>query len=72
MKLRDIFINMESLNLDQIHICIPNKYTVILGKPQKKVILLMAGPLRGGGGCKGPAIKEKITFFGTLKKNITI
>ena len=25
-------------------------YTYILGKPQKKVIFLVAGPLRGGGG----------------------
>ena len=29
-----------------------------LGKPQKKILLLMAGPLRGGG-VKGQAIKEK-------------
>ena len=29
----------------------------------------MAGPLRGeGGGGKGPAIKDQITFFGTFKK----
>ena len=26
---------------------------ISLGKPQKKVLLLMSGPLRGGGG-KGP------------------
>ena len=32
-----------------------------LGKPRKKVIFLMAGSLRGGGG-KGPAITKKITF----------
>ena len=28
----------------------------------------MAEPLRGGGGVKGRAIKEKITFFGELKR----
>ena len=39
------------------------KYQVTdLGKPQKKVLLLMAGPLKGGWG----VIKEKITFFGTF------
>ena len=37
---------------------------VRLGKPQKKVLLLMAGPLRGGG--KGWAIIEKKTFFWNL------
>ena len=26
----------------------------------------MSGPLRGGGGVKGRAIKEKIKFFGTF------
>ena len=31
-----------------------------LGKPQKKVHPLVAGPLRGG---KGRAFKEKITFL---------
>ena len=31
--------------------------------PQKKVLLLMAGPLRGGGGVKDKAIKEKRTFL---------
>ena len=37
-----------------------------LGKPQKKVLLLMAGPLRGGE-VKGRAIKEKKTFFPTFQ-----
>ena len=32
----------------------------------KKVLFLMAGPLRGGGG--GRAVKEKNTFFGTFLK----
>ena len=40
-----------------------------LGKPQKKVLFLMAGPLRGRGGGEGPAIKEKIAF---LKKFVAI
>ena len=35
------------------------------GKPQKKVLLLMAGTLRGGG-VKGQAITEKNNFFGTF------
>ena len=35
------------------------KYQVTdLGKPQKKVLLLMAGPLKGGGGGKWPAVKN--------------
>ena len=34
----------------------------------KKVLLLMAGPLRGGGDGKKPAIKKKITFFLLFKK----
>ena len=38
-----------------------------LRKPQKNKKLLMAGPLRGGGGGKGPSIKEKKTFFELLK-----
>ena len=33
------------------------------GKPQKKVIFLVAGPLRGGGGLNGCATKEKSTFL---------
>ena len=37
-----------------------------LGKPQKKVHPLVAGPLRGGGGGKGRAIKEKRTFLKTF------
>ena len=40
------------------------------GKPQKKVLLLMARPLREGGGVKGWAIKEKITFFLTFFSNV--
>ena len=39
---------------------------------RKKVLLLMAGPLRGGGGgggVKGRAIKEKRTF-GNLLSNV--
>ena len=39
-------------------------YIPRLGKPQKKTPL-MARPLRGGGG-KGRAIKEKITFWNFL------
>ena len=38
---------------------------VLVREAAKKVIFLMAGLLRGGGG-KGPAIKEKITFFGIV------
>ena len=30
----------------------------------------MARPLREGGGVKGRAIKEKITFFGTFFSNV--
>ena len=30
-----------------------------LGKTQKKVLLLMAGPLRGGGGVKGRPLRKK-------------
>ena len=37
-----------------------------LGKPQKKIPPVMAGPLKRGGGVKGRAIKEKITFFETF------
>ena len=37
----------------------------MLGKPQKKVIFLMAGALRGRGG-GGWAIKKKNTLFGTF------
>ena len=37
-----------------------------LGKLQKKVLLLMAGPLRLGEGGKGRVIKEKITFLKLL------
>ena len=38
-----------------------------LGKPQKKDLLLMAGPLIvRGRELKGRAIKEKITFLGTF------
>ena len=33
---------------------------------QKKVLLFMAGPLRGGGGVKVRAIKGKKSFFGTF------
>ena len=44
---------------------------VNLGKPQKKVLLLIAGPLRGGGGGgKGRGIKEKKAFFGTFFFNV--
>ena len=40
-----------------------------LGKPQKKVPFLMAGPLReGGGGLKGCTIKEKELFFNVREK----
>ena len=39
---------------------------ISLRESAKKILLLMAGPLRGGG-VKGPAIKEKRTFFGILQ-----
>ena len=35
-----------------------------------KSIELIARPLRGGGGVKGRAIKEKRTFFGTFFSNV--
>ena len=35
----------------------------MLGKPQKKVPPLVAGPLRGGEGGKGRATKEKRTLL---------
>ena len=38
---------------------------VQLREAAKKVLLLMAGPLRGGG-VKGRAIKERRTVFGTF------
>ena len=34
----------------------------------KKIIFLVAGPLRGGEGLNGFATKEKITFFNIRKK----
>ena len=37
---------------------------------KKKVPQLGAGPLRGWGGGKGRATKEKITFFGTFFPNV--
>ena len=36
---------------------------LLLGKHKKKVLLVIAGPLRGGGGVKGRAIMEKIIFW---------
>ena len=49
-----------------VYICVSERIPFlkinVKGKPQKKVLLLMAGLLRGWGG-KGRAIKEKITFF---------
>ena len=36
---------------------------ILFREATKKVLLLMAGPLKKGGGGKGPAIKEKITFL---------
>jgi hypothetical protein len=42
-----------------------------LGKPQKKKVHpLVAEPLRGGGGGKGRAIKEKRSFFKTFFFNL--
>ena len=38
-----------------------------LREAAKKALLLMAGPLRGGGGVKGRAIKEK-KLFSTFPK----
>ena len=57
-------------------------YFLNKGSCQKKVLLLMAGPLRGESslngraitkgreGLKGRAIKEKITFFWTFFSNV--
>ena len=41
---------------------LPKQDIFMLREAAKKDLLLMAGPLRGGG-LKGRAIKEKITFF---------
>ena len=43
-----------------------------LREAAKKVLLLMARPLRGGGGggVKGLTIKEKRTFFGTFFSSV--
>ena len=38
-----------------------------LGKPQKKVFFFNGSAIKEGGGAKGLAIKEKITFFPTAK-----
>ena len=35
----------------------------LLREAAKKVLFLVAGPLRGGGGLNGRATKEKRTFF---------
>ena len=48
------------------------KVFAYLGKPQKRVLFLVAGPLRGGG-VNGCATKEKRTFFnvaGPLRKEL--
>ena len=44
----------------------PQKHIGLLREAAKKVPPLVAGPLRGGGGGKGWAIKEKRTFFETF------
>ena len=36
---------------------------------RKKILFLVAGPLRGGGGANGCATKEKRTFFNVRGKN---
>ena len=44
-----------------------------LGKPPPPKKKKYAGPLRLGGGCKGPALKKKITFLKTffcIKKKV--
>ena len=41
----------------------------VKGSRKKENVLLMAGPLREGGG-KDWAIKEKISFFGNLFSNV--
>ena len=41
---------------------------LFLREAAKKVIFLVAGPLRGGGGLNGCATKEKRTFFNERKK----
>ena len=46
--------------------CIHYLHLCLVREAAKKVLLLMAGPFRGGGGIKGQAIKEKKTFFGTF------
>ena len=41
-----------------------------LREAAKKVLHLIAGPLKGGGRVKGRAIKEKRTFLGTFSTNV--
>ena len=53
----------SGINLHYINLLLTSFLISCLGKPQKKILLLMAGPLRGGRRVKGWAIKEKITFF---------
>ena len=48
-----------------------NTFQYSLGKPRKKVLLIMAGPLRAGGG-EVPAIKEKKIFWNFLKYFVAI
>ena len=48
----------------------PSVYLVLLKEAAKKNIFLMAGPLRGGGGVKGPANMEKIPFLGLFFLNL--
>ena len=44
------------------------KISEMLGKPQKIVLILVAGTLRGGGELNGGTTKEKRTFFNVRKK----
>ena len=47
---------------------IGSKKEYVLGKPQKKVLFFLAGPLRGGRGLNVCATKEKRTFFNVREK----
>ena len=68
-----IFTNSHLKNFNNDVICSIDKYHSRIGVrygSRKKVLLLMAVPLRGGGGVKGLAINEKRTFVGTFFSNV--
>ena len=60
LGIRDNTIPANLSELIYLNLYVVLNYSVLhfLGKPQKKVLLLMTGPLRGGRGGKG-----KITLF---------